>query len=144
MGRGAATAAEPVPSKVKGAVVVPAELPSFEKLRLEIKLWEYDPRLADVKATLVDEAVIKDYRHTKGKETRTAFSVGEQVNGGKTKAGMSYYLTVFATQGDQSTHIGELDAKPGINKVLTDGNPNEVTLALRAVSQKKPIKPTKM
>jgi hypothetical protein len=145
----ATSAADRIPSNVKGLVVVPAMLTSFEKMRLEIKLWEHDPRLADVKATLFDEVVVKDYTHTKGKETRTAFSLGEKVNGGKTNAGKAYYLTVFVTQGDQHTHIGEKDGKPGMTKVLTDGNPNDVTLALRAigqqkVAQKKPVKPTKM
>jgi hypothetical protein len=143
------SAADPISSKVKGSVVVPAELASFEKLRLEIQLWEYDPRLADVKASLFDELVVKDYAHKNGKETRTVFSLGEKVNGGKTNAGKAYYLTVFVTQGDQRTHIGEKDGKPGMTKVLTDGNPNDVTLALRAigqqkVAQKKPVKPSKM
>jgi hypothetical protein len=144
-----ASAADPIPSKVKASVVVPAELASFEKSRLEIKLWEYDPRLADVKASLFDEVVVKDYAHKKGKETRSAFSLGEKVNGGKTSAGKAYYLTVFVTQGDQHTHIGEKDGKPGMTKVLTDGNPREVTLVLRAVAQqkvvqKKQLKPAKM
>src|SRR5262245_34495981 len=83
-------AADTIPSKVQGKVLIPAGLASFEKLRLEIKLWEYDPRQADVKATLFDEVVIKDYAHTKGKETRTTFTLGEKVNGGKTNAGKAY------------------------------------------------------
>jgi hypothetical protein len=142
------SAADPIPSKVKGTVVVPAELASFEKLRLEIQLWEYDPRLADVKASLLDELVVKDFAHRNGKDTRTDFSLGEKVNGGKTSSGKAYYLTVFVTQGDQRTHIGEKDGKPGMIKVLTDGKPNEVTLAVRAiaqqkVAQKKPVKPAR-
>jgi hypothetical protein len=138
-----ASAADATPSRVKGEVLIPAELASFAKHRLEIKLWEYDPRKADAQATLFDELVVNDYAHTRGKETRTAFTLGEKVNAGKTNAGRAYYLTVFVTQADQRTHIGEKDGKPGLCKVLTEGNPNEVTLVLRAVAQKKPIKPTK-
>ena len=95
-------AADPVPSKVTGEVLLPAGLASFEKLRLEVTLWEYDPRLADASATRFDEVVVKDYAHTKGKDTRTAFTLGEKVNGGKTNAGKAYYLTVFVTQGGKA------------------------------------------
>jgi hypothetical protein len=128
---------------VQGEVLLPAGLASFEKLRLEVTLWEYDPRLADASATRFDEVVVKDYAHTKGKDTRTAFTLGEKVNGGKTNAGKAYYLTVFVTQRGKRTHIGEKDGKPGLCMVLTDGNPNEVTLTLRAVAEKQPVRRSK-
>jgi hypothetical protein len=136
-------AADPVSSKVTGEVLLPSRLASFEKLRLEVTLWEYDPRLADASATRFDEVVVKDYAHTKGKDTRTAFTLGEKVNGGKTNAGKAYYLTVFITQGGKRTHIGEKDGKPGLCMVLTDGSPNEVTLTLRAVAEKQPVRRSK-
>jgi hypothetical protein len=136
-------AADPVPSKVTGEVLLPAGLASFEKLRLEVTLWEYDPRLADASATRFDEVVVKDYAHTKGKETRTAFTLGENVNDGQTNRGKAYYLTVFVTQGGKRTHIGEKDAKPGLCEVLTDGRPNEVTLTIRAVAEKQPVRRSK-
>jgi hypothetical protein len=132
-------AADPVPSKVTGEVVLPAGLASFEKVRLEVTLWEYDPRLADASATRFDEVVVNDYAHTKGKDTRTAFTLGEKVNGGKTNAGKAYYLTVFVTQRGRRTHIGEKDGKPGLCMVLTNGSPNEVKLTLRAVAEKQPV-----
>jgi hypothetical protein len=133
------SAADPVPSKVTGEVLLPAGLASFEKLRLEVTLWEYDPRLADASATRFDEVVVKNYAHTKGKDTRTAFTLGEKVNGGKTNAGKAYYLTVFVTQRGRRTHIGERDGKPGLCMVLTNGSRNEVTLTLRAVAEKQPV-----
>jgi hypothetical protein len=136
-------AAEPVPSKVTGEVLLPAGLASFEKHRLEVTLWEYDPRLADASATRFDEVVVKDYAHTKGKETQTAFTLGEKVNGGLTNAGKAYYLAVFVAQGGKRTHIGEKDGKPGLCTVLTDRNPNEVTLTLRPVREKQPVNRSK-
>lgn len=129
------SAAEPVPSKVTGEVVIPADLASFGKLQLEIKLYEYDPKLADAPAKLFDELVIKDYSHAKDKETKTPFVLGEKANGGKTNPGRSYYLTVFVTQDGKRTHIGEKDGKPGLCKVLTDGHPNKVTLVVREVKR---------
>jgi hypothetical protein len=136
-------AADPVPSKVTGEVLLPAELASFEKLRLELTLWEYDPRLADASATCFDEVVVKDYAHTKGKDARTAFTLGEKVNGGQTNAGKAYYLTVFVTQEGKRTHVGEKDGKPGLCMVLTEGSPNAVRLTLRAVAEKQPVRRSK-
>jgi hypothetical protein len=125
--------AEPVPSKLQVDLVIPAGVASFEGLQLELQLWEYDPLLADAKAMLFDEQKVKNFLHTKGKETRMSYTLGEKANGGKTNDRRRYYLTVFLTQDAKRTHIGEKDGKPGLCNVLTDGNPNKVTMVVREV-----------
>lgn len=117
-------------SAVSGGIVVPATVPAFADQRLEIKLFEFDPRLADVSATLIDEYEAADFGHEGEEKTKHAFGVGTDF---EPRDNRSYYITVFVTKDGKRTHIGERDGKPGLCKVLTDGNPSEVTLVLRPV-----------
>lgn len=125
--------AEVAPSKVQGTIVIPAKVPSFMGSTLEIKLWEYDPFLADASAKLFDEVIVKDYGHAETKETTTKFVIGEKANGGKTTKGRNYYVTLFVLVDGKRTHIGELNGKRGLCKVLTGGNPNKIKMVVRPV-----------
>jgi len=116
-------------TKVTGTVTVPKTADSFDKKVLELRLYEYDPRLADVAATLIDTVEKKDIAHTKGTDTVEKFEIGTK---GKLRADRKYYMTVFVLDGKNRTHIGEADGKPGLAKVLTDG-PREVKFVARPV-----------
>ena len=115
---------------VVGTLVIPKTVEAFADHTLEIKLWEYDPRLADVGANLVGEFKIEKFSHAADKESKTKFTVGDQL---KPRDDRSYYITVFILKDDNRTHIGEQDGKPGLCKVLTGGNPREVTMVVRKV-----------
>lgn len=115
---------------VQGVVQIPSTVASFDKHQLEIKLWEYDPFLADAAAKLVDELRLKPFRHTNGKTTKTSFQVGTQLT---PQANRRYYITVFILQDGKRTHIGERDGKSGLCKVLADGKPSTVNMVIRSV-----------
>jgi hypothetical protein len=114
----------------QGVLIIPKTVGSFEGHTLEIKLWEYDPFLADASAKLVDEFGAKTYGHMQGKDTETSFSVGAKLEPRKDRR---YYITVFVVKDGKRTHIGERDGKSGLCKVLTQGNPASVKMIARAV-----------
>ena len=115
---------------VRGVVQIPDKVSSFDKHQLEIKLWEYDPFLADAAAKLVDEIRLKEYRHQAGEPTKTSFQVGAEL---KPQPNRRYYITVFILQDGKRTHIGEKDGKSGLCKVLSEGQPTQVNMIIRPV-----------
>lgn len=115
---------------VQGLVLIPKTVGAFEGHLLEIKLWEYDPLLADVSAILVDEFEINSYKHAEGKKTQTPFVVGSHIEPRKDRR---YYITVFVLKEGKRTHIGEQGGKSGLCKVLTDGNLTSVKIVGRPV-----------
>ena len=118
-------------TKVTGTVTVPKAVESFDKRVLELRLYEYDPRIADKGADLVELVEKKDFAHKKGTDTVEKFVIGAK---GKLRADRRYYLTVFVLDGNTRTHIGELDhAMKGLGKVLTDGQPRDVKATVRPV-----------
>ncbi|MCC9609063.1 hypothetical protein LOC68_07115 [Blastopirellula sp. JC732] len=122
---------KPIAAKgVQGKLVIPKTVGSFAGHTLEIKLFEFDPFLADVSAKLVDQFDAKEFGHTAGETTELEFTVGGKL---EPRQDRSYYITVFVLKDGQRTHMGELDGKPGLCKVLTEGNPSEVKMIVRAV-----------
>jgi hypothetical protein len=115
-----------------GTVVIPANLASFDGQTLEVKLWQYDPFLADVSADLFDELIVKDYSHKTGTATRTKFELGKP---NAVREDRAYYLTVFVTDNGKRTHMGEKDGKMGLCKVLNKGNPSSVEMIVREVGR---------
>jgi hypothetical protein len=115
---------------VTGKLVVPAAVDTFAERTADLLLYEYDPRLADAPAKQIDHVVIKPFAHTKGTETAQEFKIGAT---GTLNAGRSYYVTAFVLEGTTRTHIGEVDGKSGLAKVLTGGNPRDIKLVFRAV-----------
>lgn len=116
-------------TKVTGTVTVPKDVESFDRRTLELRLYEYDPRIADKAADLVELVEKKEFKHAKGMDTAEKFEIGAK---GKLKADRRYYLTVFVLDGKTRTHIGELDGKSGLGKVLIDG-PRDAKFVVRAV-----------
>lgn len=115
---------------VQGVLLIPENVGSFQDHALEILLWEYDPLLADASATLVDKFLVEKYSHNEGQATETPFAVGSAL---KPREDRRYYITVFVLKDKNRTHIGELDGKSGLCKVLTQGNPSKVTIIARPV-----------
>jgi len=118
-------------AKVQAKVQIPATLASFKDQQLEVLLYEFDPRIADKAATLIDKHLNKSFSHTTGKETSVEITLGEKA---KLQPMMGYYLTVFVLDAaGKRTHIGEKDGKAGLCSVLTKSNPSKVTMIARPV-----------
>ena len=115
-----------------GTVVIPANLASFDSRTLEVKLWQYDPFLADASADLFDELTVKDYCHETGTDTKTKFELGKP---NAVREDRAYYLTVFVTDNGKRTHMGEKDGKRGLCQVLNRGNPSSVEMIVREVGR---------
>ena len=120
-------------TKVTGTITVPKDVKAFSKLVLEVRLYEYDPRIADKAADLVDILIVKDFTHIEGKENVEKIELGAKA---KIAAGKSYYVTVFVLDGDTRTHMADLDhAKGNLGKVLTNGAPSEIKGTLRSLKK---------
>ena len=118
-------------AKVTVAVVLPEKVGSFEGRTLDVRLYEFDPLLADVGATLIDQVERKSMSHQAGKETKLTLELGED---GQIKPRRSYYVTLFYLDGKQRTHMGEKDGKRGLAKVLTENNPRSLKMIVRPVN----------
>jgi len=113
-------------SKVVGTFVFPQDIGTFEGRLLEIRLYKYDPRLADKAADLVEKLEFKDFKHTKGTETKKEFTIGAKE---KLESNRNYYMTFFVLDGNTRTHMGKCEHdKNGIGKVLTNGQPAKVAV----------------
>ncbi|WDI41305.1 hypothetical protein [Bremerella sp. P1] len=117
---------------VQGTITVPAASTIDAGETLEIKLFEFDPLLADVSATLIDEKVIADIKHESGKATDIPFAVGADYEVQKERR---YYITVFVVQGGKRTFIGEIEGKRGLNVVLQNGDRSPVHVVLRQLKK---------
>ena len=121
-------------TKVTGKVIIAKDVGSFAKRTLELRLYGYDPRIADKAADLIDTFEVKDFAHEEGKETTKEFTIGAK---GALKPNTKYYVTAFVLDGKKRTHIGQADhVKEPFNKVITDGNPRDITLRFREVGKK--------
>lgn len=121
-------------TKVTGTAIIPKNASSFDGRVLELRLYAYDPRIADKAADLVEKVEVKDFAHETGKETKKAFTIGAK---GELKANTKYYVTAFVLAGDKRTHIGQADhVKEPFNKVITDGNPRAITIRFREIGKK--------
>ena len=90
--------------------------------------------VADKKAELIEKVELKGFTHETGAETKRTFTIGAK---GTLDANNRYYITAFVLKGEERTHLGQADhAKEPFNKVLTDGNPREVTIRFKAFGNK--------
>lgn len=116
-------------AKVTGTIVLPKELDSFDGRVVEIQLFKIHPLLADAPADLVEKVELKDFAHTKETETKKEFVIGAKA---KLESDKKYYVTLFILKDGKRTHIGEVPGK-FLCTVLTNGEPNKVTLKVRSV-----------
>lgn len=121
-------------TKVTGVVIVPKDAAAFDNRVAELRLYGIDKRSADKSATLIEKIELKDFSHENGRETKKSFTIGTK---GKLDPTHRYYLTAFVLKGEERTHIGQADhVKEPFNKVLTDGNPREVTVRFKELGKK--------
>jgi hypothetical protein len=110
-------------------VLIPKTCASFDGQKLDLRLYEYDPLLADVGADLVGQVTLQ-VSHTQGTDSKLAIRLGQQH---QLRPKRSYYVTLFILQGDARTHMGEQDGERGLCHVLTEGNPRQVTMIVRSL-----------
>jgi hypothetical protein len=121
-------------TKVTGTVIVPKDVASFDGRVLELRLYTIEKNVADKPADLIEKVEIKGFTHVEGKETKKTFTIGAK---GELQPGHRYYITAFVLKKDERTHIGQADhVKFPLNKVLTDGNPREVTIRFKEIGKK--------
>jgi hypothetical protein len=115
-------------------VIIPKEVASFDNRVVELRLYSIEKNVADKKADLIEKVELKGISHEAGKETKKEFIIGAV---GKLDANNRYYITAFVLKNDERTHIGTADlGKEPFNKVLTVGNPREVTFRFKEVGKK--------
>jgi hypothetical protein len=120
-------------TKVEGTFIIPKEVASFDDRLVEIRLYKFDPRLADKSADLVEKAELKNFAHAAGKETKKDFVIGTK---GMLEPNRDYYVTFFILDKGMRTHIGKCDHdKEGIGKVLTNGQPNKIKIEVREIKR---------
>ncbi|HEY2840038.1 MAG TPA: hypothetical protein VGJ26_12865 [Pirellulales bacterium] len=124
---------QPIHGKgVQGALIAPDKLPSFADQKLQIQLWETDPKVADAKAKLIEEFSLEKITHKQGTASEIPFTIGGKLDPNPDRR---YYITAFVLKDGQRTHIGEAAEKAGPTYVLTDGKPATVKLTLRAIGK---------
>lgn len=121
---------KPMKKGVQGLLVIPEGVPSFKDQTLDIRLYEYDPFLADAPAKLADSFPKKKMSHEQGTKTELKFAVGEKLEPRKDRR---YYLTVFLLENGQRIHIGEKDGKNGIGSVVFKNNTSSIKIIVRPV-----------
>jgi hypothetical protein len=129
-----ASAEEPAKAKLTGAVVIPKDVEGFDGQVLDVRLYKYDPRIADKAADLVDQLLVKDFSHATGKETKKEFVLGAEAD---LDPGKNYYVTCFVIDGKGNrTHMGKCDHdKNGIGNVLTGGNPKAIAISVLPIKR---------
>lgn len=115
---------------LSGKVAIKESEASFENAGVWIRLWEYDPRLADASAELFDSVKIEKVAHETGRASSIEFQLGDKSKLNKMR---EYYVTVFvyrdAKFGDNKSEIFFLD---GFNKVKL---PGEITGTLKKLNR---------
>jgi hypothetical protein len=103
-------------ARVEGTFVIPKEAAAFAGRLVEIRLYRYDPHLADAAADLVEKVEFKNFAHTAGKETKKEFVVGAKA---ALDPKLRYYLTLFVLENGKRTHLGECTPGQGPCQVFT-------------------------
>jgi len=92
------------------------------------RLYEYDPRLADVAATEITKLTIAGLTHKKGRNT--CFQVPLR---GKRSEDRNYYVTVFVHPSSGDERLYFID---GFQKVFEDADEQTLNITLAPVSGK--------
>jgi len=101
---------------------------SFKNETLKIKLYGYNPMIADKSATLIQE-ITKDLSHS-SKPFIYKTKIGNKAH---KEEKLKYYLTVYVVdQQGKRTYYGYKNGKRGLAKVLEDGN-KEVLMILESL-----------
>ncbi len=112
-------------------VAIPKTIATFDGETMIIRLFEYDPYLADVSATLVERADKPELSHQSGTADQMTVVVGSDH---RLNPKRSYYVTCFIENQDKRTHMGEEKPRGEPAKVLTDEEKQRVvSLVVRAL-----------
>lgn len=118
-------------ARTQVSVFVPEKVESFQNGRLEVVLYEYDPRVPG-REIEIEKHIDKAFRHNRGVTTVSAVTLGASA---PMKPGMHYYVTVAAYDGaGKRTHLAEPDGKRGLAHVLASRSapqPSQATMVLR-------------
>ncbi|PQO25097.1 hypothetical protein C5Y96_26715 [Blastopirellula marina] len=117
---------------VQGTITIPDSTTVEQGETIEVKLFEFDPLLADAPAKLIDEKILTEIQHETGPSTEIPFALGSDL---EVQKDCRYYITVFVLQGSDRTHIGEIEGKRGLNVVLQNGDRSPVNLILRPLKK---------
>lgn len=118
-------------TKVEGSFLLAKELGTFAGRVAEVRLYAFDPFLADKGADLVEKIEFAKFAHTQGKETKKSFVIGAK---GTLDPKMRYYLTFFILENGNRTHIGACaHSGKDLCKVLTGGQPAKVEIKVREI-----------
>lgn len=110
-------------------IEVPAEVATFNNGTLRLNLFEFDPRLADASATLIQAIDRPGFEHQTGAPTQLRLSIGSHHRWNPER---SYYVTLFVESDGSRTHIGELNGERGLASVLQGAEaPHAIKLVLR-------------
>lgn len=123
------------PKGVSVSIVLPKPNLDMKDNVLEAKLWEYDPRLPDETATVIDEVSEASFGteflfQKVAHPTETTFSLGCRF---KPREDRGYYLTVFVLKDGKRTHVAESTDKRATCHVLTMGEPKSAKFVLKPV-----------
>lgn len=100
---------------ISGKLTIRSEEESFARATAWIRVWEYDPFLADAAAKQFGEARVADINHDNGTETEIPFSIGDAENISPER---KYYITVFIYRDGKVGQVGkEMFFLDGFNKV---------------------------
>jgi hypothetical protein len=119
-------------AELKVKIIVPKTVASFKGRTLEVRLFKYDPLIADKAADQVDLYEEKNFSHTQGSDTIKEFRLGEKA---KLEERRSYYVTLYIVDGKERTHIGECEHAKGFAKVLTNGQPKAIQATFRELKK---------
>ena len=112
-------------AKVTGSFTIDAKDATIEGVTLRVQLWEYDPRLADVGATLIEKIEVEKVSHTQGKATKIEFTIGEKAT---VKPMRNYYVTLRGHREGKYVYYGK-PTHDDIGRVITEGKPRAIEFA---------------
>jgi hypothetical protein len=92
---------------------------TFKNAGVWVRLWEFDPRLADASAKLFDSVKIQNVSHTAGSDSSIECQLGDETKLNKMR---QYYVTVFVYKnGKIGKNKSEIFFLDGFNKVKLPG-----------------------
>jgi len=104
---------------------------SFDDETLTVKLYRYDPRLADTPATLIDQYTkgLTKADNNRQLNIQTTLSTKAQPS-----TNQKYYITAIITnKSNTRTYYGHKEGQKGLAKVFQSASDNRVTMILESI-----------
>jgi len=106
---------------------IPADDASFTDAVLWVRVWEYDPKLADVSAKNVADTEVKECSHQMGTASMFNATVTTDI-----KEGRSYYVTSEMFPDEGKKRADRLYFTDGFNTVFAGGGDDNQSIELRS------------